>query len=289
MTQYYLGARICSGSVEPRTPRDFFGISSIICGTQGLKTSKDFKSRTASAVKSKGWVVLLFHGVDDDGGWSPIPSDTLRAMLEHLKQNDAQFWVASFGGAVRYIRERNAVSVAESAGDGGRLTVQVTDTLDDAIFGLPVTLRRPLPPGWPAASVTQGGVPVESRIVDADGSPAVQFDAVPDGGEVAIVRTEAGAVGPVPGAGPRSPELGWNYPNPFNPSTAIGFALPSYGRVTLTVHDAGGREVAVLVDGFLNAGAHRTEWNAAAFGSGVYFCRMQAGHFSAVRKLLLLK
>ncbi|MBN2201091.1 T9SS type A sorting domain-containing protein, partial [bacterium] len=80
-----------------------------------------------------------------------------------------------------------------------------------------------------------------------------------------------------------------NHPNPFNPSTFIGFRLPVSGQVSVRVYDIMGREAAVLADRFLSAGAHRLEWDASGFGSGVYFCRIQTGEFTAVRKMVLMK
>jgi photosystem II stability/assembly factor-like uncharacterized protein len=84
-------------------------------------------------------------------------------------------------------------------------------------------------------------------------------------------------------------ELFQNYPNPFNPSTTIEFELPKSTRVTLKIFDLLGREVATLVDENLAAGVHKSEWNASDFSSGVYFYRLQAGEFSATKKLVLLR
>ena len=78
-------------------------------------------------------------------------------------------------------------------------------------------------------------------------------------------------------------------PNPFNPSTAISFQLPSARDVKLTVYDVSGREVAVLVDGYQPAGYHKVTFEAGDLPSGVYFARLQAGDFQGVRKLLLVK
>ena len=79
------------------------------------------------------------------------------------------------------------------------------------------------------------------------------------------------------------------YPNPFNPSTTIAFALPSEQFVNITVHDIQGREVAQLVNGRLSAGEHVVEWNANSFASGTYFATMRAGKWQAQTKLTLLK
>ncbi|HLP17785.1 MAG TPA: S8 family peptidase [Bacteroidota bacterium] len=80
-----------------------------------------------------------------------------------------------------------------------------------------------------------------------------------------------------------------NYPNPFNPATMFRFSLPVASRVRLVVYDVLGRETAVLIDRMIEAGAHTTEWNASQYPSGVYFFRLEAGEFSATKKLLLQK
>ncbi|HTK80696.1 MAG TPA: LamG-like jellyroll fold domain-containing protein, partial [Bacteroidota bacterium] len=80
-----------------------------------------------------------------------------------------------------------------------------------------------------------------------------------------------------------------NYPNPFNPSTVISFALPKAGVVTLKVYNIIGEEVATLVDGTLDAGYRSVTWNATDLPSGLYFYRLRANAFEETRKLLLLR
>jgi hypothetical protein len=80
-----------------------------------------------------------------------------------------------------------------------------------------------------------------------------------------------------------------NYPNPFNPSTKISFVLPQANNVKLTVYDALGREVAVLVNEFRQAGQWNAEFNASALSSGIYFYRLEAGSFTETKKMLLIK
>ncbi len=80
-----------------------------------------------------------------------------------------------------------------------------------------------------------------------------------------------------------------NYPNPFNPSTTIRYALPAQAQVTLTVFDALGRSVAELVNGEQVAGEHQVRFDGSRLSSGVYYYRLQAGSWSATRKLLLVK
>jgi hypothetical protein len=88
---------------------------------------------------------------------------------------------------------------------------------------------------------------------------------------------------------PVRPALFQNFPNPFNPSTTLGFQISVRTHVTLKVYDVLGREVATLVEGSLGPGYHSAEWHADSFASGMYYCRMTAGSFAEARRLVLLK
>ncbi|MFA6467820.1 MAG: T9SS type A sorting domain-containing protein [Bacteroidota bacterium] len=83
--------------------------------------------------------------------------------------------------------------------------------------------------------------------------------------------------------------LSQNYPNPFNPSTIIRYNLPTTVDVSLKVFDILGREVATLVNVRQNAGAHEVTFDARRLSSGIYFYRLTAGSYSAIKKLMLLK
>lgn len=80
-----------------------------------------------------------------------------------------------------------------------------------------------------------------------------------------------------------------NYPNPFNPTTTIVYDVPRKSNVDVSLYDILGRKVAVLVSGERSSGEYRVVFNGSRFASGVYFCRMQAGNFSSVKKLMLIK
>lgn len=80
-----------------------------------------------------------------------------------------------------------------------------------------------------------------------------------------------------------------NYPNPFNPSTAIGYRLPARSDVVLRVIDLLGREVATLVKQVQQAGRYEVKFDGSNMPSGAYFYMLQAGNYSATKKLLLLK
>ncbi|TKJ42523.1 hypothetical protein CEE37_02215 [candidate division LCP-89 bacterium B3_LCP] len=83
--------------------------------------------------------------------------------------------------------------------------------------------------------------------------------------------------------------LDQNHPNPFNPLTTISFALPEAAHVTLTVFDLQGRTIADLVNGNRPAGNHEVSWDASHLSSGLYFYRIEAEDYTAVRKMVLMK
>ena len=88
-----------------------------------------------------------------------------------------------------------------------------------------------------------------------------------------------------------------NFPNPFNPTTIIKYAIPAVIEseakqsigVTLKVYDILGSEVATLVNEQKEAGYHEVRFDAKHLTSGMYIYRITADKFSDVKKMLLIK
>ena len=85
-----------------------------------------------------------------------------------------------------------------------------------------------------------------------------------------------------------------NYPNPFNPSTIIRYSIVSPSIVTLKIYDILGREVKTLVNQEQNNGTYEVNWNGDneygnKVSTGVYFYKIDAGTYSDVKKMLLIK
>ncbi len=80
-----------------------------------------------------------------------------------------------------------------------------------------------------------------------------------------------------------------NYPNPFNPTTTIRYALPVRSRVRLAVFNPLAQQVAILIDGEVDAGYHEVTFDASSLASGVYFYRLQTGDFVQTLKLCLIR
>ncbi|MDP4197559.1 MAG: T9SS type A sorting domain-containing protein [Bacteroidota bacterium] len=86
-----------------------------------------------------------------------------------------------------------------------------------------------------------------------------------------------------------SASLNQNYPNPFNPTTSISYTIPNSNFVTLKVYNMIGQEVRTLVSSFQESGEHSVEFSASDLNSGIYIYRLQAGNFTSVRKMQLIK
>ncbi len=85
-----------------------------------------------------------------------------------------------------------------------------------------------------------------------------------------------------------------NYPNPFNPETQIRFQLPEASHVTMRIFNSLGQEIRTLTDKQYEAGSHSVRWDSKdnqgnTLSSGVYLYKVQAGTFTQVKKMTLLK
>jgi hypothetical protein len=187
IAQYYIAARTCSSSINTSTPSDFYAINSLIVGSaSSLNTTASIVAKHNQAASSGGWVVYLVHAIDSESGYSPISSTVLNETLQYLDTHRSTFWVNNFLNVVKYIKERNDLSVSETSNIGYSITLSVTDTLNNAIYNFPITIRRPMPSGWLAAKVSQNGLPVNYSIVKVGSVKYLMFDAVPDGGDVVL-------------------------------------------------------------------------------------------------------
>jgi hypothetical protein len=80
-----------------------------------------------------------------------------------------------------------------------------------------------------------------------------------------------------------------NYPNPFNPTTTISFSLPSAEFVKLSVYNTLGQQIALLLNKQLNAGQYNVMFDASNLVSGTYYYRIEAGNFTSIKRLVLLR
>jgi hypothetical protein len=192
LKKYFISGRICSGAIEPSSPKDMYNISSIACGSEGsIKTALNFNDKVASAIKSKGWCVFLIHGIDGDGGYSSLDSKELGTHLEFMNTNYSDYWIGTFANVSKYIQERKAVSLTETKITDDSLQVVVNDNLNDTIYNIPITAKRLLPNNWKSENVKvyTGNQLVSTAIVESDSKKYIVFDAIPDKESVFLVNS----------------------------------------------------------------------------------------------------
>jgi hypothetical protein len=88
---------------------------------------------------------------------------------------------------------------------------------------------------------------------------------------------------------PNTYELSQNFPNPFNPTTSITYAVPSESDVEIKVYNLLGQEVATLVSGRLKQGTYTHKFNCTNLASGVYIYSLRAGDYHTAKRMVLLK
>ena len=93
---------------------------------------------------------------------------------------------------------------------------------------------------------------------------------------------------------PQTYSLAQNFPNPFNPATAIRYKLKDSGSVGLSIYDLSGQRIRQLVDEHQQAGYYELEWDGrdasrGRVATGVYLYGLRGGDFRSVRKMVLMK
>jgi hypothetical protein len=126
------------------------------------------------------------------------------------------------------------------------------------------------------------------RISDESGK--VVNERIKSGEEVTISNPSVSKLNVMSDIIPDKYSLEQNYPNPFNPTTTIEFTLPEdVENVRLTIYNALGEKVAELVNGKMEAGRYRYQWNAGNVATGLYIYELKTNKFSSVKKMMLLK
>ena len=112
------------------------------------------------------------------------------------------------------------------------------------------------------------------------------------GGPISVAKLHT--LGERENATPNRFVLKQNYPNPFNPETTISYQLATASKINLTIYNMEGKVVRRIESGTRDAGSYKIKWNGLdeknqQVSSGVYFYRLDAGEFSDMKKMILIK
>ncbi len=134
------------------------------------------------------WLVLVFHGVDSIG-WQPRTGADLKEYLGYIRSKQ-DLWVATFQDVAKYMRERKHAE-ARTYRYGGVISVVLRDSLTDASYDLPLTLKTYVPANWPAVEMRQGNRTMRLEVAGDKPRGYVSYQAVPNGETITLT-----AVGP---------------------------------------------------------------------------------------------
>lgn len=130
------------------------------------------------------WLVLVFHGVDDVG-WEPLTAEELQEYFEYMDEHEQYLWVATFKDVTKYMRERMAAEINTEATEN-QIEIELTHTLDEALYDHPLTLKTYVPTQWDAAMVEQGDIKEEVTIHEDNGGSYVLYSGTPNNGTIRL-------------------------------------------------------------------------------------------------------
>jgi hypothetical protein len=216
---------------------------------------------------------------DVDAGFSYLTSPIVYLYgAEQVRINYALWYTNNFGDNPN--RDLFRVYISSDGGSGWTLAETVGPGSSN---------------GWeehsidvPDSMTSTGIISVQFEVSDLDEGSVVEAGI--DAFDIQRLDCEFTSIlDPVDSNLPSDFDLLGGYPNPFNSSMTIGYALPVPSHVKLAVYDLLGRAVAVLVDAKQQAGYHQVVWNPENSSSGLYFYRLSAGEYSESERMILLK
>ena len=150
------------------------------------KTSMDMMKSWVDTllVHDNVWLVLTFHGIDGVG-WEAKPHQELKEFFTYIKKHEGKLWVATFGEATKYMRERMSASVkGEKQND--KIFVNLSHTLDKNQYAVPLTLKTYVNSDWKEILVKQGSKSETVSSLTDDVGTYVFYQATPNGSAVEL-------------------------------------------------------------------------------------------------------
>lgn len=224
---------------------------------------------------------LLFFDKDQIP-WQPHPFADMYSTLFHLKKENKALWNGSKGGEFQRVHTTNDQT----------LFAFVREKEDDKLFAI-----FNLTSGFNGATLLD--TLYFGTYIDAFADDTITFS---QGASVTLsgweyhIYEQIGATTRIPEnhAMPQEFMLEQNYPNPFNPATTIRYYLPTASDVVLRIHNLLGQKVRTLINANQSAGEQIVNWNGSdqsgnQVSSGIYIYTIEAGKYTASRRMLLLR
>ncbi len=138
----------------------------------------------------RGWCAALHHFVHH--GRTPEEKEAtaaaVAAKLDNLAKYKDRIWIGTFPAVAKYGQERDTATLKTVSSTPDRIVLSLADRMDDKLFDEALTLKVRLPDAWRTVKATQGGKPIHATRVEHEGHPYALVDAVPDRGEITLVK-----------------------------------------------------------------------------------------------------
>lgn len=178
-------------SLSPSQP-DWYNL--MVQGVMNTASEATMNGWLDTASDNGKWLIEMWHGVAsyNPNTYNPVSKTVADNHLAYMgeKQEQGDLWVATFGEAIKYIRQRQAadITVVENASS---IEVTYTDDLDDSIYDEEVTLRSEVPTEWEGVEILHNGTMTQKNtVVESNGIHYVYYNAVPDQGVIILSEGE---------------------------------------------------------------------------------------------------
>jgi peptidoglycan/xylan/chitin deacetylase (PgdA/CDA1 family) len=145
----------------------------------------EMKAKADTAELEGKWLITLHHSLDGAGygGWG---IETFEEYLDYLKTKN--LWVGTYIAVTKYIKEKESAQLLPVSSSDTQIVLNLTDTLDDAIYDEPLTIRSEVPSDWANVRIQQGNGAVTVPSVVEGTQTAVYFNAIPDRGLITLQK-----------------------------------------------------------------------------------------------------
>jgi hypothetical protein len=276
------------------------GVGNVLLTAHGSAPDGPAAQQYEGANFKAAFTTLSFEGLVDG-----TPPSTKAQFMENLIS-----WIQGRSAQTIHSPSRPALAPIASANPAAKTCDNPNGGIDSGTpnYSGPINNRyyQPLETDdpWLAVTPVQGSIPSGgSEMITAtftmpdtaevgyqyEGSIIIHNNSVLDPVTIPVTVTIVEGVSDKEQAVPMQFALHQNYPNPFNPSTEIRFDLPQTAPVTLAIYNLLGQKVATVLDQRMEAGSHQVLFDASGLASGVYFYRINAGQFTDMKKMVLIK
>ena len=152
----------------------------------------DIYAQSDAAEQQGKWLVAFIHTLDGgiDSCWGSWEIDMFTTYLDYLQRKN--LWVGTFGAAVKYIKERSSAILSVYSSSSDQMVLSLTDSLDDAIYNQPLTLRSEVPSAWTSVRIEQGSSSIEVPSTVEGTTRVVYYNAIPDRGLITLRNPQVG-------------------------------------------------------------------------------------------------